>query len=59
MTTEELARRIEQTPIGPFAILLGLTEDHFSELIEARRKIADALRLYEAASSNGDRGGVT
>jgi len=56
VTTEQLARRIEETPIGPFAILLGLTEDHFSELVEARRKIADALRLYESTSANGERG---
>ncbi len=42
---EALAKRIEQTPVGPFAILLGLNDGtHFKEIVEARAIIAAALR---------------
>lgn len=46
MNTYNLAKRIEETPVGQFAILLGLTEEHFREVIADRKKIADALRFY-------------
>jgi hypothetical protein len=60
MKAEDLARRIEEMPIGPFCILLGLNEEHFTEVIADRKKIADALRFfadrYEAVYLNQQSG---
>jgi hypothetical protein len=45
----ELAKRIENTPIGPFAILLGMSDDaHFNDIVEARGMIVLALRARAA-----------
>lgn len=48
MKTEDLARRIEETAIGPFSILLGLGEEHFNDLVAARALIVKALNNHEA-----------
>lgn len=45
MDREALAKKIEETPIGPFAMLLGLNDElHFNEIVEARQTIVSALR---------------
>lgn len=47
MTTEQnkLADKIEQVPVGPFAILLGLNDGtHFKDVVAARGMIVAALR---------------
>jgi len=50
---EALAKRIEQTPVGQFAILLGLNDGtHFKEIVEARSMIVAALRT--TSRSPGD-----
>jgi hypothetical protein len=46
MTHEQIAKRIETMPLGPFAMLMGFVEDgaHVNELIEARKMMVESLR---------------
>lgn len=50
MKAAEIAKKIAQCPVGPFAILLGMTEDHWREVVAARQMIVDALRAHGEGS---------